>query len=159
MIRSLKASDKEHICLLSEQINQDHYKNMPGDFRKPDGGGDWDHWLSFDKDERGILLVAEVEGEVVGFIACRVIESGKVSFLVQKTKLQISTIVVKDTAQRKGIGRELVDSALLTAKAFGATEAFLEVMSYNKSAQLFYESLGFGGFSQKMSLQLNSPRN
>ena len=157
MIRSARASDREHICLLSEQINRDHHKNMPGDFRQPDGKGDWEHWVAFLNDERGIFLVAEVDGEILGFVACKVVESGKISFLVQKTKLQISTVVVKERVQRKGIGRQLLEAALDEGAARGATEAFLEVMSYNKNAHEFYEMLGFSSFSEKMSLQLAKP--
>ena len=110
-------------------------------------------------DERGIFLVAELDGEVVGFIACRVIDSGKLSFLIQKSKLHISTIVVKESAQRKGIGRELIEVALQAGGNLGATEAFLEVMSYNKAAHAFYKNLGFGSFSEKMSLPLTKSGN
>lgn len=159
MIREFQTSDKEQICKLSEQINHDHHRNMPGDFRKPDGGGDWGHWGAFINDERGIFLVAEIEGEVVGFVACRIVESGKISFLVQKTKLHISTIVVKEVAQRNGIGRKLIESAVQTGAVLGATEVFLEVMSYNKGALRFYEALGFGRFSEKLSLHLQKPNN
>ena len=154
MIRQLQPLDKEKLCLLSEQINRDHYINMPNDFREPDGSDrDWEHWQSFADDASSIFLVAERDGNVEGFIACRVIKSGNASYLIQKTKLQISTIVVLPSAQRKDIGRKLVEAAIREAKELGATEAFLEVMSYNVDAQKFYEALGFDDFSKKMSFQ------
>ena len=114
IIRKFRPEDKKPFCMLSDQINHEHYENMPNDFKEPIGNeGDWEHWCAFDKDERGILLVAE-DGDVAdGFIAGRVVDSGKSSYLVPKKKLQISTIVVEQSAQGQGIGRALVESAVL----------------------------------------------
>lgn len=154
-IRNVELDDRDAINSLSYQINQDHYENMPGDFRKPDGaGGGWEHWLAFNYDEKGIFLVADDGKSVIGFIAGRVIDSGNTSYLIKKKKLQISTIVVDKQSRGKGIGRDLVESALCAGRKLGATEVFLEVMAYNKKAQKFYEILGFGEFSSKLSMKL-----
>ncbi len=158
IIRKLKPEDKKLICMLSDQINQEHYENMPTDFKEPDGqGSDWEHWCAFDNDERGILLVAEDGDVAVGFIAGRVVDSGKSSYLVPKKKLQISTIVVEQSTRGQGIGRALVESAVSVSRSMGATEAFLEVMAYNAGAEKFYSALGFGKFSTKLSMQFIRP--
>lgn len=159
-IRNVELGDRDAIYSLSDQINQDHYENMPDDFREPTGtGGDWEHWLSFIYDEQGIFLVADDGKSVIGFIAGRVIDSGKSSYLIQKKKLQIATIVVDKQSRGKGIGRALVESALCSGRKLGATEVFLEVMAYNKEAQKFYELLGFGKFSSKLSMRLSAQPN
>jgi len=67
-------------------------------------------------------------------------------------QLQVSTIVVSSEVQREGVGRQLMLSAIDKGKCLGASETTLEVMAYNKDAQLFYETLGFSEFSRKMSL-------
>ena len=66
--------------------------------------------------------------------------------------LQVSTIVVSSEVQREGVGRQLMLSAIDKGKCLGASETTLEVMAYNKDAQLFYETLGFTEFSRKLSL-------
>lgn len=152
-IRDAKLSDRDVICLLADQVNRDHHHNMPDDFLAPgDVEANWEHWLSFIDGDETFLLVAEMRGAVAGFIACRIIQSGKAPFLVEKTKLQVSTIVVSSEVQREGVGRQLMLSAIDKGKSMGARETTLEVMMYNKDAQLFYETLGFTEFSRKLSL-------
>ncbi len=159
-IRNANLADKESISSLSDQINQDHFENMPKDFKAPDATDrDWDHWLARIHDGRRIFLVADDGEGVIGFIAGRVIESGKSSYLIPKMKLQIATIIVERKARGRGVGKTLVESALVAGRDLGATEVFLEVMAYNTGAQRFYESLGFEDFSRKLSMQLPAQPN
>jgi len=156
MIRDARLTDRDKICLLADQVNRDHHQHMPNDFLKPgDTEANWQHWLTFIEGAETFLLVAENKGSVAGFIACRIIQSGKAPFLVEKTKLQVSTIVVSSEVQREGVGRQLMLSAIDKGKCLGASETTLEVMAYNKDAQLFYETLGFSEFSRKMSLSFD----
>lgn len=63
--------------------------------------------------------------------------------------------MVSSEAQREGVDRQLMLSAIEKGKSMGARETTLEVMAYNKGAQQFYETLGFSEFSRKMSLSFS----
>ncbi|MCB9739607.1 MAG: GNAT family N-acetyltransferase [Deltaproteobacteria bacterium] len=58
-------------------------------------------------------------------------------------ELQIMTVVVDDTARRRGFGRRLVEHTLRMARAAGATFATLEVRAGNVAALALYTALGF----------------
>jgi ribosomal protein S18 acetylase RimI-like enzyme len=50
---------------------------------------------------------------------------------------------VERSARRRGIGRELVSSALRWARLRGARQAWLQVLADNTGAIGLYESMGF----------------
>ncbi len=76
------------------------------------------------------LDVAEVAGEVVGFLVTRRLVEGEAEVL---------NLAVRASERRKGIGRELLRRAL---ERWPGTW-FLEVRASNFGAQSCYESLGF----------------
>ena len=78
------------------------------------------------------FLVAE-EGRPVGMILCRVVvEDG-----------EILTVAVDPACRGRGVGRALVQAAVVRAQAAGATAVFLEVAVDNFPAIALYERAGF----------------
>jgi ribosomal protein S18 acetylase RimI-like enzyme len=84
-------------------------------------------------------LVAEVGGEVVGYIR-----------LVPPTPLpsnahirQISGLAVDGSVRRHGVGRALVAAAVERAREVGARRVTLRVLGHNAPARRLYESAGF----------------
>jgi ribosomal-protein-alanine N-acetyltransferase len=73
------------------------------------------------------VLVAEVDGEVVGFSVWQAAAEGEVELL---------NLAVAEKARRQGVGRALVEA--MTGKRI-----WLEVRVSNERAIRFYESLGF----------------
>lgn len=55
----------------------------------------------------------------------------------------IQQVVVEQSARRKGLGREIVSSALRWARLRGARQAWLQVLAHNGNAIGLYESIGF----------------
>ena len=55
----------------------------------------------------------------------------------------IQQVVVEQSVRRRGLGRELVSSALRWARLRGARQAWLQVLSGNSNAIKLYESMGF----------------
>lgn len=55
----------------------------------------------------------------------------------------IQQVVVETSARRKGVGRELVSSALRWARLRGARQAWLQVLADNASARRLYDAMGF----------------
>lgn len=90
------------------------------------------------------FLVAELAGEVLGYIMCR-IEYGfstlkKFGFA---RKGHIVSVAVIDDHRSKGLGSALVIEALNGMRQRGCTEAYLEVRVSNAPAIRLYQKLDF----------------
>lgn len=89
------------------------------------------------------FLVAELEGKVVGYIMCR-LEFGFSNFGLNLVKKgHVVSIAVMEGHRRKGLGRALMEEAMIAMKARGCSEAFLEVRVSNAPAIGLYRKLGF----------------
>lgn len=80
-------------------------------------------------DSPGVL----VSGDERGFIMIRVVLD----------EAEILTVGVRPSQRRAGIGRQLVDKALVAAAARGAQQMFLEVAQSNIAAIGLYNASGF----------------
>jgi ribosomal-protein-alanine N-acetyltransferase len=90
------------------------------------------------------FVVAEKDGEVVGYIMCR-IEVGLSNFgfggLIKKG--HIVSVAVLPAYQRKGIGTALITKAIDGMRLYNAKQCFLEVRTTNDAAIQLYKKLGF----------------
>lgn len=80
----------------------------------------------------GFALLIE-DADVVGFVLCRTIAG----------EAEILTLAVDPQAQRKGLGRALVEGSTGAARMAGAQSMFLEVAEDNVPARALYRRCGF----------------
>jgi ribosomal-protein-alanine N-acetyltransferase len=90
------------------------------------------------------FIVAEVVGEMVGYIMCR-IETGLPDFgLLGITKRgHVISIAVLPEYQRKGIGEALMREAMVAMWQYKAKDCYLEVRVSNSQAVSMYNKLNF----------------
>jgi len=90
------------------------------------------------------FIVAEEDGEIVGYVMCR-IETGLPDFglLGIAKRGHVISIAVLPEHQRKGIGTALMKEAMVAMKVYKAKECFLEVRVSNSLGVKLYEKLGF----------------
>ncbi len=90
------------------------------------------------------FLVAELAGEVVGYVMCR-IEYGfsHLKRLGLARKGHVISIAVLDEHRGKGIGTSLMTSVHGEIAKKGGTECYLEVRVSNQGAARLYEKLGY----------------
>ena len=90
------------------------------------------------------FIVAEENGEVVGYIMCR-IETGIPSFklLGITRKGHVISVAVLPENQRKGIGQALMREAMEAMVNYKAKECYLEVRASNVPAVNLYRKMGF----------------
>lgn len=90
------------------------------------------------------FLVAEENGEIVGYVMCR-IETGLLGFgfrgMIKKG--HVVSIAVLPSHQRKGIGRALMMKVMENMRLYNAKLCFLEVRASNTAAVNLYKNLGF----------------
>ncbi len=90
------------------------------------------------------FIVAEENGEVVGYIMCRV-EAGLSSSILRGLikKGHIVSVAVLPQHRRKSIGEALVVKAMENMQLYNAKQCFLEVRVSNKPAVMLYKKLSF----------------
>ncbi|MGD9395869.1 MAG: N-acetyltransferase [Candidatus Thorarchaeota archaeon] len=89
------------------------------------------------------FFVAEHEGEIVGYIMCR-IERGISGFGRKPVKKgHIVSVAVLQALRNKGVGTALIEAGMKGMIDYGASEFFLEVRKTNEEAIGVYEKLGY----------------
>ncbi len=89
------------------------------------------------------FFVAEIEGEIVGYIMCR-IERGLSGFgRLPVKKGHIVSVAVLNSVRGRGIGTALILAGMKGMIDYGASEFFLEVRKSNEEAVSVYEKLGY----------------
>ena len=78
------------------------------------------------------ITLAEVDGAIAGFSMSRVV--------LDESELLL--LAVRDAARRRGIGKQLLRSAMVEAERRGATKMHLEVRAGNGAVKL-YQLAGF----------------
>jgi [ribosomal protein S18]-alanine N-acetyltransferase len=85
---------------------------------------------------RGVLLVAQSDDEVIGFLAARRAAS----------EAEVVNLAVSFAARRRGIGSALLAAALEELGRLGITDIFLEVRASNSSGVALYRKFEFSVF-------------
>ena len=89
--------------------------------------------------ENGVIKVAKnQEGQVIGMVSAQLV----ISTAQGSPSAWVEDMVVEEAYRGSGVGKALLDEALLWAKANGATRAQLLVDTENKPALGYYAHLG-----------------
>jgi ribosomal protein S18 acetylase RimI-like enzyme len=92
-----------------------------------------------DRTEMENYLVAEVDGEVSGYVLVH----QNIPLDSHRHVLGINGLAVAPAAQGRGVGRALVEGAVAEAARRGASKVSLRVLGVNPGAQRLYERCGF----------------
>ncbi len=144
IIRKAILDDYDALCELIDQVDALHRDRLPGIYRRPDGPvREKNEIAAFIADERVGLFVAEVEGELAGYIHAYLRDTPPVPVLVPRRFAMIDSMAVGKNQRRKGIGQALIAQVQRWAREQGATSVELNVYEFNRGALRFYEALGF----------------
>ena len=77
--------------------------------------------------------------------------------LFGRSPMTISTVAVHPSHRGRGLGRTLMEHAMVRLRALGATQAVLEVLAGNEPAVRLYRSLGFAPYDRRRSYTLRTP--
>lgn len=140
-VRKYKAKDRSAVLLITERSFPGFCmdENIEKQFGRINGTG-WQQRktgsIEYDLDTNPEhTFVAEVAGELVGFICARLHRSYSIG--------HIANLAVAPEFQSCGVGKALLGAALRHFRKNGIKYARLETMTNNSRAQNFYASVGF----------------
>ena len=92
---------------------------------------------------RGTILVAEIEGRMVGFVCILSRVESEVMVELIREYAYITDLVVLEPHRRSGIGAELMREAEYYARSRGASRIRVGVLAANSAAHALYRKLGY----------------
>ncbi len=95
-----------------------------------------------------VYFVAEVEGQVVGFLKLKL--SCRHNLVASSHQLQLQKIYVLPGAAGSGIGSELMRAGEETIRALAPVSTWLMVYEGNHRAAAFYERFGYSAIGKDM---------
>lgn len=136
-IRRAKREDVAALVDLYQQLSLDEAREDSGPSLPAAYG---DAFEQVDADPRQHLLVAELDGRIVGSLVLIVVPN-----LSHRGTpwAEIENMVVDEDARGNGIGESLVNAAIETARAAGCYKLTLTSNLRRTDAHRFYERLGF----------------
>jgi ribosomal protein S18 acetylase RimI-like enzyme len=154
-VRGLALEDYDALCRLVREIDELHARLLPGYFRRstkpPRTRAEVERVLGAHTEK---VLVAEVEGLVVGLVHVQLFDTPPVPVQVPCRRAHVDNLVVTASERRRGIGKKLLGAAADWARKNGAEEVLLTVWAGNQDAERFYASLGFRSISTVLSRPL-----
>ncbi|MBQ8555537.1 MAG: GNAT family N-acetyltransferase [Clostridia bacterium] len=149
IIRPARAGDYPQVEKLMQQVQALHVSWRPDIYKPCETVLAYDHFL--DAAAKGTMLVAELDGEIVGLLSCmeRHVESAR---QVTRDVLFIDVMVVAESYRGQGIGRQMFDHLKLLAKEKHCDGIELQVNARNAAAFEMYRHCGFSVKSINMEL-------
>ncbi len=144
VIREARSPDLGAVMELLRELDEAHIDLEPSllqPFSEPPRPSDW--LLTRFSEPNEACFVAELEGEVVGFVWSKWQNAPNIPAFVQEPTQIVGDLVVRSTLRGQGIGRALLERALEWGRSHGIKRVQLTVFERNRSAREFYDKLGF----------------
>lgn len=151
-VRAAAPGDRDVLAELRREAERTHARLMPDYFREapPEAAGAWEP----DDGPWSAVLVADVGGEVCGFVAVKVVVTPRDPAMVPRRRAHVEVVVVAPSRRRVGIGAALMRGATEWAAGRGAEEMVLTVWAANRAAEALYRRLGYRPIARIMRRRL-----
>lgn len=149
-VRPAQPGDGEAVARLSRDSAEFYRGLAPEEFRlpDPDGQAEWlDSFLPADE-ESEIALVAELDGEIAGYLEARLeepLDSARYQTnpVLAERQLFIGALLTARAHWRRGVGSALVEAAETWGRNRGATVAAMDTYADSPVSVPFWESRGY----------------
>jgi GNAT superfamily N-acetyltransferase len=148
---TLRRARREDVPAIVGLLAEDEIAGGRENAEPPLDDGYWSAYEEISRDDRSVLIVAEVDGEVVGTL--------QVNFLRHLTnrgaeRAQLEAVRVAARHRGGGLGRAMVEEAIDLARRRGCLLVQLTSDKRREDAHRFYEQLGFRATHEGMRLHL-----
>jgi GNAT superfamily N-acetyltransferase len=127
LVRAARLEDAERLAELAGQLG---YPTTPQQIRE--------RFKSIAGDREQALFVAELQGEVIGWVQVLIYE-----LLVAEREGEIGGLVVGERYRGRGVGRSLMQHAESWARQQGCPSVYLRSNIIRSGAHEFYRRLGY----------------
>ena len=145
VIRIATAEDINDLQKLYNELEKDAVRFQPEHFVI--GNRDGDFFDGIFKSENQDIIVAELDGRIVGFAHVMILEQKKVPCLKAERVIYLQDLDVAEELRSQGIGAKLIDACKKYGKDKGADFMRTQVFPQNVRGMKFYER---SGFAEKM---------
>jgi len=146
LIREATIKDLKDVKFLWLKLAEEMYKIEEYIFPSRENAERWfSSVVSILREGRGKVFVAQLNGEIVGFIYF--VHSLRMFFEVSKQVALISDMYVKPEFRRRGIGSLLLEKCFEHLRKLDIKHVMLSVLSENLAAVKFYEKTWFQDLS------------
>lgn len=143
-VREATDDDLAPLMTLLAEINNLHAEALPHIYAPVSGGDATEQYLlRIIGSDLLHLRVAEVAGEVVGFVVFQEEQAPDTPVHMPRRWVLISLIVVGEASRSQGVGTELLRQVQAWARDHDISDIELQVAEFNTSAIAWYEALGF----------------
>jgi ribosomal protein S18 acetylase RimI-like enzyme len=142
-IRNAVDADLDALIRLNAQVQRLHAQVYPADFKSlTDEGEVRDFLLSVMRQTRHTILLAQIDGAVVGYAWFEIQDRPQTPFTWPTKLVFLHHICVDFGHRRLGIGSALITRVEERALAGGIGEFALDMWLLNDTAQAFFKSCG-----------------
>jgi len=149
-IRQAIATDSLLLSSLCVDVQSLHAKHHPDFFKIPTSD---DFAITFFNetlaDPAVSIFIAEENGQALGYILCKLIERLENPFTFAMRYLLVDQISVRPAAQGKGVGKMLIQRAVVLALELNLQRIQLDSWGFNTEAHAFFEKMGFEKFNHR----------
>lgn len=155
-VRAAKRGDYAALHEMYRAVHAQHRAAAPALFTDADPLPEDAFFAALD-DARALWLVAERDGEAVGFCAARIQRPAKDPLLHTQRTAFLEALYVRAAFRRSGVGTALYRKLAALARLHGALAVELIVWPFNAEALRFYESLGMSPRCTVLEQALTDP--
>ena len=156
-IRPATIGDYEQLCCVWEVGDALHREALPHIFRSSgEPPMDRTNVQALIAGPNSAIIVADAGGEVIGVMTILEKLVTATAFKVARRYVEIDNMAVKQSAQRQGVGRALIDAAADWARGRGVTRLELNVYEFNEAAAALYRGAGFSTQNRRMTRQISN---
>lgn len=150
-VRAADERDLAAIVRLNRVVQALHAEAEPDFFRPADDlpGIEGFHLAGIGEQGRK-TLVAEVDGDVVGYVALVLQQRGAHTFAWAHRRLLVDQVGVDPAYRRCGVGRALMAQVEAMAAELSVPEVALDTWSFNEEARRFFEALGYQVYNLRL---------
>ena len=155
IIRPARREDLERVNELRRMVNDVHVQGRPAHF-KPGFGPELQGHIhdQFDNPQRFGVLVAEADGDVVGFATVQYVHRPEGPYTLPLDFYHMEEFGVDAAHRRRGVATALVDYMKRDARERGFQRLDLDVWGFNDDALAFYEAVGFSTYRRYMEMEV-----
>lgn len=153
-VRPARREELEAVNRIRRMVNDLHVQGRPKHFRPGFNEALQGHVFEAFESDNFDVLVALIDGEVVGFATVQFIHRPEGPYTLPLDYYHLEEFGVDAAFRRRGVATALLEYMKADARARGLSRIDLDVWSFNDDALAFYEAAGFTTYRRYMEINL-----